>query len=344
MDGRIIPAYAGSTAGDGGADEGGGDHPRIRGEHTSGATKGRKRHGSSPHTRGARPIRGHPPLRRRIIPAYAGSTYLPKEADIFEGDHPRIRGEHSIGTLCVPKAIGSSPHTRGAQRRILDCEKRHRIIPAYAGSTACGNRCHALSRDHPRIRGEHKPDQIGHLSIQGSSPHTRGALHVACRAISRGGIIPAYAGSTAIATATESVLRDHPRIRGEHLTVVVNASFGLGSSPHTRGAQNKRITANRHSRIIPAYAGSTRIGVVRSFPRGDHPRIRGEHAWDANAAIPALGSSPHTRGALVVAAVILVTSRIIPAYAGSTIISCSRFVPAMDHPRIRGEHVAYPEL
>ena len=30
---RIIPAYAGSTAGDGGADEGGGDHPRIRGEH-----------------------------------------------------------------------------------------------------------------------------------------------------------------------------------------------------------------------------------------------------------------------------------------------------------------------
>ena len=320
------------------------DHPRIRGEHVRYEDIRPYAVGSSPHTRGAPTCRKRPTFSRGIIPAYAGSTRSAPCAYRKPSDHPRIRGEHNGVSWIVKNGTGSSPHTRGALRAGIGATRCPGIIPAYAGSTACGNRCHALSRDHPRIRGEHKPDQIGHLSIQGSSPHTRGALHVACRAISRGGIIPAYAGSTAIATATESVLRDHPRIRGEHLTVVVNASFGLGSSPHTRGAQNKRITANRHSRIIPAYAGSTRIGVVRSFPRGDHPRIRGEHAWDANAAIPALGSSPHTRGALVVAAVILVTSRIIPAYAGSTIISCSRFVPAMDHPRIRGEHVAYPEL
>ena len=51
-------------------------------------------------------------------------------------DHPRIRGEHSGLPLAEWRRAGSSPHTRGAPIAKLGEEKRLRIIPAYAGSTA----------------------------------------------------------------------------------------------------------------------------------------------------------------------------------------------------------------
>ena len=93
----------------------------------------------------------------------------------------------------------------------------------------------------------------------------------------------------------------------------------MGSSPHTRGAR----APCRRCRRCP----------------GDHPRIRGEHRLRRDIEARLL--------------------RIIPAYAGSTILSASRhassrgssphtrgarssapFSPgsARDHPRIRGEH------
>ena len=51
------------------------------------------------------------------------------------------------------------------------------------------------------------------------------------------------------------------------------------------------------------------------------------------------GSSPHTRGARRAGQPGALNSRIIPAYAGSTLWwSCSRPTHT-DHPRIRGEHL-----
>ena len=91
--------------------------------------------GSSPHTRGARPGGGGPAARRRIIPAYAGSTPTGRRSAGASADHPRIRGEHVAGIPGKIVKAGSSPHTRGAphaepRRRVLGG-----IIPAYAGST-----------------------------------------------------------------------------------------------------------------------------------------------------------------------------------------------------------------
>ena len=59
------------------------------------------------------------------------------------------------------------------------------------------------------------------------------------------------------------------------------------------------------------------------FPRvsqspTDHPRIRGEHAREYPARPPC--------------------TRIIPAYAGSTVCHEIPLGPVTDHPRIRGEH------
>ena len=111
-----------------------------------------------------------------------------------------------------------------------------------------------------------------------------------------------------------------------------------GSSPHTRGAPKRAFKNARIVRIIPAYAGSTPASPPLAARVADHPRIRGEHSaiWRPGASEP--GSSPHTRGALVVFSLDPHFRRIIPAYAGSTrAVHLPTRVPA-DHPRIRGEH------
>ena len=201
---------------------------------------------------------------------------------------------------------------------------------------------HLSIRDHPRIRGEHARHErlrqrpVGIIPAyagstrsrssgipypKGSSPHTRGARRIGIR--------------------NASCSWDHPRIRGEHLLLrdhlpvqagIIPAYAGStyspvrlryissGSSPHTRGAprtrrpsspcqwDHPRIRGEHHHchaqkagepGIIPAYAGSTR---TRQSSQAGTP-----------------GSSPHTRGA---------RRRI-------HVLS----VVAVDHPRIRGEHI-----
>ena len=92
-----------------------------------------------------------------------------------------------------------------------------------------------------------------------------------------------------------------------------------GSSPHTRGAPDGLPRRRPQARIIPAYAGSTDSAIELSFGSGDHPRIRGEHQMHLVALVRRVGSSPHTRGALVVGKLVALERRIIPAYAGSTV-------------------------
>ena len=216
---------------------------------------------------------------------------------------------------------GSSPHTRGA--------------PEGA------NRLHVGDGDHPRICGEHahRRSEVGYLE----------------------GIIPAYAGSTAMSLSTLSHvrgssphtrgapaahrwtsprIRDHPRIRGEHQTYRVAYDAVLG--------------------IIPAYAGSTSTAsAVEGAETGSSPHTRGAPASGQSGTRGTGGSSPHTRGAQVVHGGTADAHGIIPAYAGSTASSttpwhgCRGSSPHTrgalgcahhggcadgDHPRIRGEH------
>ena len=92
-----------------------------------------------------------------------------------------------------------------------------------------------------------------------------------------------------------------------------------GSSPHTRGAPAGTLVGALLGGIIPAYAGSTFSSMrASSLPR-DHPRIRGEHDVFKRVRDGQVGSSPHTRGALLLVRLSGKPTRIIPAYAGSTI-------------------------
>ena len=318
----IIPAYAGSTvsaANTYGMPE---DHPRIRGEHR---------------------LRAHRALvHAGIIPAYAGSTRrAPSPWTAWPGSSPHTRGAPTPSPSACPRA-GDHPRIRGEHEvEALDCVVGDGIIPAYAGSTyvdwdtgvkGWGSSPHTRGapsseamtlthrRDHPRIRGEHF---TGSLAMGGIP-----------------GIIPACAGSTEDRMRYCRSLGDHPRIRGEHrihssihdiLGGIIPAYAGStdywstnqipdrGSSPHTRGARKRYVNAGRGC--------------------GDHPRIRGEHPMLCFAQCRLSG--------------------IIPAYAGSTIMSTTLRSESMgssphtrgapptatgwgsarrDHPRIRGEH------
>ena len=170
------------------------------------------------------------------------------------------------------------------------------------------------------------------------SPHTRGARGQALRRLGPRRIIPAYAGSTGPPPAETQRRLHHPRIRGEHDVFADQVAQTKGSSPHTRGAQQRERKTLMLTGIIPAYAGSTRHGHSHLLLYPDHPRIRGEHQSSARQCRWRDGSSPHTRGARLRPLKDFAPRPIIPAYAGSTSWERRRRVPAWDHPRIRGEH------
>ena len=212
----IIPACAGSTRRSCCQYRPTQDHPRMRGEHVFTVTEVIPSEGSSPHARGAQVREGACRLRGGIIPACAGSTRLPTRRRASSRDHPRMRGEHAFFGQPTTVSIGSSPHARGAPEAALGQNLGIGIIPACAGSTAFSRSPCVVSRDHPRMRGEHSTDMVPVSTHIGSSPHARGARAHMRSTSGFWRIIPACAGSTLSPSRGRRTWRDHPRMRGEH--------------------------------------------------------------------------------------------------------------------------------
>ena len=112
-------------------------------------------------------------------------------------------------------------------------------------------------RDHPRIRGEHTKSLPQQLVQWGSSPHSRGTLAGLAETAAGFRIIPAFAGNTLRRIRKGFVPGDHPRIRGEHVTVYPLTSLSAGSSPHSRGTLEEGVEVVKSLGIIPAFAGNT---------------------------------------------------------------------------------------
>ena len=298
---RIIPARAGSTPYRSSTTHHAEDHPRSRGEHVARVTRYPSAAGSSPLARGALGEHRDDLGEQRIIPARAGSTNCCATGCTRPRDHPRSRGEHRCGFCYATPASGSSPLARGAPAARRSSPASSRIIPARAGSTLSGSDRPSPESDHPRSRGEHGPAGAG--------------------IVDRGGIIPARAGSTRAAGRRGCRSSDHPRSRGEHYPSKYPRVNPAGSSPLARGAPLPRDRCAQLCGIIPARAGSTPNTSLPFQP------------WS--------GSSPLARGAPPLQFQAFRSLGIIPARAGSTSAHESGWPNSPDHPRSRGEHIAW---
>ena len=149
------------------------------------------------------------------------------------------------------------------------------------------------------MRGEHWESAPANIRCWGSSPHARGTPDGRSQGDLELGIIPACAGNTLRYSSIACIVRDHPRMRGEHQLVVIPVVCGLGSSPHARGTR------------------SVCFRVYSAF--WDHPRMRGEHNASRIASHPYRGSSPHARGTHDGHRCVLGDVGIIPACAGNTL-------------------------
>ena len=174
--------------------------------------------------------------------------------------------------------------------------------------------------------------------LLGSPPHTRGICdaETECRKCRR--FTPAYAGNIFCCCCTLSLLRVHPRIRGEYCPFLPVHIFGSGSPPHTRGILYTSSSGRNVSRFTPAYAGNIASAPYTTGISQVHPRIRGEYEMQTLMLLAHLGSPPHTRGILRLSLLVVQIIRFTPAYAGNMIFFVLQTTLIQVHPRIRGEY------
>ena len=213
-----------------------------------------------------------------------------------------------------------------------------RLIPAHAGKTRTLSRPLYGPPAHPRSRGEN----FFYLSVcatpRGSSPLTRGKLHVRAVAVDGGRLIPAHAGKTGWPFGVVCWVTAHPRSRGENLPSLPFLYPFTGSSPLTRGKPGRTRHLKMWIGLIPAHAGKTTHNPERPPHGAAHPRSRGENRRSVSSCVIAAGSSPLTRGKLELATLLLQSFRLIPAHAGKTSPSGPKPVNKTAHPRSRGEN------
>ena len=111
-----------------------------------------------------------------------------------------------------------------------------------------------------------------------------------------------------------------------------------GSSPLTRGKQGGVIVYPDGYGLIPAHAGKTRDGVLKSMSIGAHPRSRGENIVEYATSPVLVGSSPLTRGKRDSGVFVVLARGLIPAHAGKTKEEPCTDLKEPAHPRSRGEN------
>ena len=174
--------------------------------------------------------------------------------------------------------------------------------------------------------------------IPGSSPLTRGKRSPSYLSGDWLRLIPAHAGKTIADAGGQSGESAHPRSRGENLSGLISLFFGLGSSPLTRGKRLRRVQRSAVRRLIPAHAGKTVTHGPPPRPPAAHPRSRGENAPSSRRISHSEGSSPLTRGKLMLTVGHEGIGGLIPAHAGKTDQAENHNSQHGAHPRSRGEN------
>ncbi len=298
----------------------------------------RRWRGSSPRMRGTRGRRGAQGHRRGLIPAYAGNTGSGGKNAYRLWAHPRVCGEHFSAAWLLSQVRGSSPRMRGTRGLHIAHMSNIRLIPAYAGNTRRGRWCLRLCWAHPRVCGEHFQYGQAPMRQTGSSPRMRGTHTEVVWQPDDAGLIPAYAGNTPGTRPAGTCTTAHPRVCGEHSSMICRSQSATGSSPRMRGTPDRGGRVGGVRRLIPAYAGNTHGHPLRVGRCQAHPRVCGEHrSWSTTVPSP-VGSSPRMRGTLLARLRDILARRLIPAYAGNTGLGGHWLSGGGAHPRVCGEH------
>ena len=131
----LIPAHAGKTPRRRRGGWYSGAHPRSRGENSAALGYETPSRGSSPLTRGKHHRRRQRAQTCGLIPAHAGKTPAGRGGGVGARAHPRSRGENHGEHFGGGLIEGSSPLTRGKQRRVDESADWEGLIPAHAGKT-----------------------------------------------------------------------------------------------------------------------------------------------------------------------------------------------------------------
>ena len=212
----LIPAHAGKTGPPSLCPTTPRAHPRSRGENGRHSMPIVRMLGSSPLTRGKQLGNRGRGQGLRLIPAHAGKTRRPGRTRWRRPAHPRSRGENAWLNSWAVISPGSSPLTQGKRAARSSRSGRWGLIPAHAGKTPRTRRGCSATWAHPRSRGENAVFLMPDVYTVGSSPLTRGKLDKVRGHQGHGGLIPAHAGKTRIATSVWSLSTAHPRSRGEN--------------------------------------------------------------------------------------------------------------------------------
>ena len=194
--------------------------------------------------------------------------------------------------------MGSSPLTRGKQRRGCRVVPGDGLIPAHAGTTTTSSSAFSPTRAYPHSRGENHPSHQATATRMGSSPLTRGKLRP--RGLEGGhyGLIPTHAGKTPCLASSPASWWAHPHSRGENWFPRLSAARSAGSSPLTRGKRDVRPGEGGRGRLIPTHAGKTPACSCSRRSVRAHPHSRGENTMHVAIVGFVPGSSPLTRGKL----------------------------------------------
>ena len=192
----LIPARAGKTPATPAGPSARPAHPRAGGENTRPQWAHPDRGGSSPRGRGKPHDPRVPGRRRRLIPARAGKTNYPSQADSVKRAHPRAGGENVITRRPLPATTGSSPRGRGKPQTVRPRGHERGLIPARAGKTTPPVGALVCVTAHPRAGGENVRSATSCVRMSGSSPRGRGKPCKRCSRKSNLRLIPARAGKT----------------------------------------------------------------------------------------------------------------------------------------------------
>ena len=141
-----------------------------------------------------------------------------------------------------------------------------------------------------------------------------------------------------MAWASSRVRRAHPRVGGENLRLYGLGAMNEGSSPRGRGKRDGPGDGANAGGLIPAWAGKTNPNRAARSPSAAHPRVGGENQIIQLDEDTLPGSSPRGRGKRGHKSAFAGGGRLIPAWAGKTVIDAMSCSIVGAHPRVGGEN------